>query len=256
MINSLGCSEDKKRLDSFLKERLKDKTNELCEDCKVRYEQNILRVLDCKNESCKKIVEQSEIKDSYLCQECKDHFNMVKKGLDILKIGYEASPNLVRGLDYYTRTVFEIKHPDLGPQQDALGAGGRYDNLVKELGGPETGAIGFAFGVERLLLAQGQKELAKASDLVYIITLGDPARDKGIELLQELRKAGIASDTDYENKSLKGAMRKSNDLGAKFVLIIGEDELKDASVTVKDMAKSTQEKIAQARLIEYIKSSF
>jgi histidyl-tRNA synthetase len=255
IINSLGCAKDKNELNSLLKERLKDKTGELCEDCKVRYGQNILRVLDCKNESCREIVEQLDIADSYLCPECKGHFNKVKKGLDILKIKYEVSPNLVRGLDYYTRTVFEIKHPDLGPQQDALGAGGRYDNLVKELGGPETGAIGFAFGVERLLLAQGQIQLDKLEDLVYIITLGDPARDKGLELLQGLRKAGIPSDTDYENRSLKGAMRKANDLGAKFVLIIGEDELKEASVTLKDMAKSTQEKISQAKLIDRIKSS-
>ncbi len=159
----------------------------------------------------------------------------------------------MRGLDYYTRTVFEIKHPDLGAQQDALGAGGRYDNLVKELGGPDAGAIGFAFGVERLLLVRSQESGVRSEKkLVYLITLGEESKKEGLKLLDELRKAGIPIDTDYENKSLKGAMRKANDLNARYVLIIGEDELKKSVVTLKDMISGEQKEIKQEDIIKEI----
>lgn len=254
-LNSLGCLKDKKELIRILHERLKDKLAELCSDCKDRFSRNILRILDCKNEKCLEIVNKINIGNSYLCSECSAHFARVKDGLDSLKIDYELKPNLVRGLDYYTRTVFEIKHPDLGAQQDALGAGGRYDNLVKELGGPDVGAIGFALGVERLLLVtKSQSQKVRSKDLVYVISLGEEAKRKTIELLYQLRKAEIPSDTDYENKSLKGAMRKANDLNARFVLIIGEDELKEQSVTLKDMKDSSQRKVKIGELVSLLKS--
>ena len=251
-INSLGCAQDKKALSENLNTRLKGHLGKLCEDCKGRFKKNILRVLDCKNETCINVVKNLNIGDSYLCPDCKEHFTMVLEGLDALKIGYEVTPHLVRGLDYYTRTVFEITHKDLGAQ-DALGAGGRYDNLVKELGGPDLGAIGFAFGAERLLLVSSIENRVSSRQLVYLITLGEEARQKGIELLYILRKNEIPSDADYEGKSLKGALRLANDLGARFALIIGEDELKKNIVTLKDMTSGEQQEIKQERVIEELK---
>lgn len=248
-INSLGCRKDKKELTLTLREELKGKIGGLCADCGRRFEGNVLRVLDCKNESCRKIVRTMDIGERHLCAECKGHFARVKAGLDSLKIKYLVNHYLVRGLDYYTRTVFEIKHKGLG-SQDALGAGGRYDNLLKELGGPDAGATGFAFGIERLLLVRSRKPEVRSQNLVYVIALGEEAKKEGLKILDNLRKAGVSCDTDYENKSLKGAMRKANDLAAGYVLIIGEDELKKGVVTLKDMKTGEQKEVKTESLIE------
>jgi len=241
-INSLGCLSDKESLIKILKKELKNKSGHLCQDCRRRFKLNILRILDCKQEACIKLVRGLNIKDSHLCPECKAHFAQVKSGLADLKIDYQVDPYLVRGLDYYTRTVFEIKHAGLG-NQDALGAGGRYDHLVEELGGKEQGAIGFALGIERLLLVHQKKEQDNQKDLVYLITLGQEARNKGLQILSELRKAAIKSDTDYEGRSLKAAMRNADSAGARYVLIIGENELKDGVVSLKDMVSGQQRQI-------------
>ncbi|MBU1727026.1 MAG: histidine--tRNA ligase [Candidatus Omnitrophica bacterium] len=252
-LNSLGCLKDKARLTELLRDRLKGELGALCQDCQVRYNGNVLRILDCKNETCKNVVEKIDLKDSYLCPECKAHFLKVREGLDSLGIGFEYTPHLVRGLDYYTGTVFEISHPELG-SQDALGAGGRYNNLVKELGGPDMGAIGFAFGIERLLLVtklQGQKVTSKK--LSYLISLGEEAKKQGIKLLESLREKGIACDTDYEGRSLKAAMRRANDLGANKVLILGENELKNGVITVKDMVSGEQKEVALESLAKDLK---
>ncbi len=247
-INSLGCIKDKEGLAKELRNALKDKVDKLCDDCRRRFKVNVLRVLDCKNEACIEVVKKLEIGSSYLCPECKAHFSKVRMGLDALNLNYEVAPYLVRGLDYYTRTVFEVTHKDLGAQ-DAVGAGGRYDNLVRELGGPDAGAIGFAFGIERLLLAASRQPPASSQKLVYLIALGIEAKAKGLKVLNDLRKAGVPCDTDYEDRSLKGAMRAANDSGAKFVLIIGEDELKKDVVTLKDMASGEQREVKAEELI-------
>jgi len=247
-INSLGCGKDKKELSAVLKKGLEPKVSQLCEDCQDRFNRNVLRILDCKNETCQRIVEELDIGDKYLCPDCKDHFVKVRDGLDALGVQYEVSPYLVRGLDYYTRTVFEIKHCGLGAQ-DAIGAGGRYDNLVGQLGGPELGSIGFAFGVERLMLVSGHKSPVDGSKLVYVISLGDEAKKLNLKLISDIRKAGIPCDTDYENKSLKASMRKANDIKAKFVLIIGDNELKQGVVSIKNMADSTQKEVSVNNLI-------
>lgn len=253
-LNSLGCLNDKKKLIDILKIGLKDRIVDLCEDCKLRFQRNILRILDCKNEACQQIVHGLGIKDSYLCQDCKDHFFQVRAGLDELSVPYELSPYLVRGLDYYTRTVFEFTHDELGPQQNALGAGGRYDTLISSLGGPDTGAIGFAFGMERLLLVS--KLLAKTQEtgtLVYIISLGEAAKKASLKILYMLRNKGIAADTEYEGKSLKAALRKADDLKARFVVIIGDNELQKNVVMLKDMSAGTQKEVLLEKLIEEIK---
>lgn len=255
ILNSLGCLKDRRELADSLQKSLKDHLPALCEDCKVRFERNILRVLDCKNESCKAIVKTLALENAHLCPECKHDFELVQNGLTGLGVEYQVSPYLVRGLDYYTGTVFEIKHHQLGPQQDALGAGGRYDNLVKELGGSDTGAMGFAFGVERLLLALQTAIEPAVSKLVYLICLGEAARKHGIILLDSLRKNNIPADTDYENRSLKGAMRRANDLKARFVLIIGDDELKKNVIMCKDMASGEQKEVAEAEIINHLKQT-
>lgn len=252
-INSLGCNKDKAELTARLREDLKGKLAKLCADCKARFIKNVLRILDCKNEGCIEVVRKLEIKDACLCPECKTHFLKVREGLDSLNLNYEITPYLVRGLDYYTRTVFEITHSDLGAQ-DALGAGGRYDNLVRQLGGPDVGAMGFALGVERLLLvSKCQSVKVRGENLVYIISLGEKARIKNLKLLDGLRKAGITADTDYENKSLKGAMRKAGDLQAGYVLIVGEDELKKNTVTLKDMSSGVQKEVKTEDILKELK---
>ncbi|MDD4894861.1 MAG: histidine--tRNA ligase [Candidatus Omnitrophica bacterium] len=251
-INSLGCAKDKKGFTENLRVMLKDKLAKLCDDCNVRFKQNVLRILDCKNEGCIEVVKELDIRGGHLCPECKTHFDKVTDGLNSLNINYKIDPFLVRGLDYYTRTVFEIIHNGLGAQ-NALGAGGRYDNLVHELGGPDAGAIGFAFGMERLLLVINKALPAAAKNLVYVITLGDQAKREGLKLLESLRCAGIPSDTDYENKSIKGALRKANDLAARYVLIIGEDEIKKGIIAFKDMASGEQKEIKQTELTDYLK---
>ncbi len=252
-INSLGCAKDKKELTEILRNGLKPKLTKLCDDCKVRFKHNVLRILDCKNERCIEVVKELDIRQDHLCPECKRHFDKVKEELDSLNIDYKINPYLVRGLDYYTRTVFEIIHHDLGAQ-NALGAGGRYDNLVGDLGGPSLGAIGFAFGMERLLLVRSRELGVGSKNLVYVISLGEEAKKQGLKLLNNLRKEGIAADTDYEGKSLKGALRKANDLSSRLVLIIGEDEIKKNVVTLKDMVSGEQKEVRPENLIQELKS--
>lgn len=251
-LNSLGCPKDKQALNLRLEKNLLEKSKELCQDCKTRIKKNVLRVLDCKNENCQKIVKSFSINQSHLCPECLSHFEEVRNGLKLLNIPFQIRDQLVRGLDYYNRTVFEITHSNLG-SQDAIGAGGRYNNLVRELGGPDLGGIGFAFGVERLLLAAEALTENPPRKLVYLITLGEAAKTSGLEILNQLRQSGIACDTDYLNKSLKGALRAANDAGANLVLILGDDELKNNMITLKDMSKSTQKEVKIENLIRELK---
>lgn len=254
-INSLGCLKDKKELTEILRKSLKPKLPKLCDDCNLRFKHNVLRILDCKNAGCIEVLKKLDIRQEHLCPECKGHFDKVKEGLDSLNIDYKINPYLVRGLDYYTRTVFELIHHDLGAQ-NALGAGGRYDNLVGDLGGPSLGAIGFAFGIERLLLVTSDQLPVTIRNLVYIVSLGEEAKKQSLKLLDDLRKGGITSDTDYEDKSLKGALRRANDLSARLVLIIGEDELKKGAVTLKDMVSGEQREVKQDELVNYVTHSY
>ncbi|MFH0913004.1 MAG: histidine--tRNA ligase, partial [Candidatus Omnitrophota bacterium] len=253
-INSLGCAKDKKELIEILRKSLKAKLSCLCDDCQTRFKHNVLRILDCKNEKCIEVVRKLDIHQDYLCPECKTHFTEVREGLDSLQVDYQVDLYLVRGLDYYTRTVFEITHDALGTQ-NALGAGGRYDNLIHDLGGAELGAVGFAFGVERLLLVSKFENLkVLKEELVYLITLGEEAKRQGLRLLTELRHTGISADTDYENKSLKGAMRRANDLGARYVLLLGDDEIKKSALTLKDMVSGEQSEVKQGEALTHLKN--
>lgn len=251
-LNSLGCPKDKQALSATLKKILSEKLTQLCEDCQLRAKNNVLRILDCKNQTCRKIVKTFQLKHTHLCPDCRENFEEVKYGLNDLGISFQLDPQLVRGLDYYNQTIFEITHSDLG-SQDALGAGGRYNNLVGELGGPKLGAIGFAFGIERLLLVPHTLKPNPSRKLVYLITLGEAAKLAGLKILNQLRSAEISADMDYLNKSLKGALRAANDFGAAFVLILGDDELKKNVISVKDMNSGTQKQVAIQNLIQELK---
>jgi len=251
-LNSVGCLECREVYKEKLKKQIKEKLADLCDNCNNRFHKNPLRILDCKIEQCTKIKESFITITDNLCEACSEHFEMVKS---YLKVPYQLDPYLVRGLDYYTKTVFEVTHKALGAQ-DALAAGGRYDNLVKDMGGQATGAVGFAIGMERLLLAlAGEKiSLKKNSPVhIYIISLGKDALNENINLLAGLRKSGIKAEMNYSNeKSLKAQMRQANKLGVDYVVIRGENEIKEKSVVVKDMEQGTEEVISRETVLEWV----
>lgn len=262
-LNNLGCQDDKKKLSIKLKELFQEKgTRELlCDDCKNRLQNNPLRVLDCKNENCKAIIRGSVKNVKFLCPECEEYFKDVLKYLDEMDIAYDIDPYIVRGLDYYTRTVFEITQGDLGAQ-NAIGAGGRYDNLISDLGGPKLGACGFALGLDRMVLAWSRGpvdtlEEKKKTDLFIATTNDKNAYIKAFSLLNELRANEISCDIDYEGKSLKAQMRMADKLGARFVLIIGDKELAEEKATLRDMKKKKEgvkeEVVAFKEIIKTVK---
>lgn len=256
VLNTLGCLNDKKSFALNLREKLTPHKKSFCEDCQLRLAKNVFRVLDCKNSQCKDIVLSLNLGSGHLCDDCRVHFERVRSGLDVLGVPYRVNPLLVRGLDYYTRTVFEITHNALG-SQDALGAGGRYDHLVEELGGPARGAIGFAFGFERLLLACGIREteegVSPATIDCYVIPLGKVAEMACVKISGDLRRGGIKADQDYLEGSLKSKMRRADKSNARFCLIIGDNELERGTGVLKNMAASTQEEVSLAELIAKIK---
>ena len=242
-LNSLGCKKDKDAFADKLKRFLEDKKNRLCADCKERIKKNALRVLDCKEESCMQVVREAPNILESLCDPCKDHFDKVKRCLESVKVEFKETKNLVRGLDYYTGTVFEITHTALGGQ-DAIGAGGRYDNLVKDLGGPNVGAVGYALGIERIIIAL-KKELPASKNVVYIATLGDAAKINGVQLAEKIRRdaglQGVIVLTDITESSLKSQMRSADKNNAKVVLILGDEELKQNKVVIKDMVGAKEQ---------------
>ena len=256
-INNLGCHNEKRELSNALRIAFTGKDNlsgRLCDDCNRRLKTNPLRILDCKNTGCRAMVDSFKSTVTF-CDSCKAHFDEVRRFLDDLKIGYEIDSHLVRGLDYYTKTVFEVTHDALGAQ-DAIGAGGRYDDLVKDMGGPELGACGFALGVERMMLALEEKQSDKKSvhkTNVFVATIGDDAYRKAISILHDLRNSNIPCDVDYEKRSLKSQMRSADSLNAKFVLIIGEDEIKKGEAVLRNMATKEQISIKFEDIVGQIK---
>jgi histidyl-tRNA synthetase len=257
-LNNLGCADDKKKLSKALKGIFSDKANQklLCEDCRRRAKTNPVRILDCKVESCKAAVREQFKKIDFLCGDCKAHFTDAAGYLKLLKIPYAVDPFIVRGLDYYTRTVFEVSCDGLGAQ-NAIGAGGRYDNLISEMGGPELGACGFALGVERMMMVIDARKDPPARQpdgiKVFIATLGAAANEKGFALLDEIRNAGISADTDYRSGSLKSQMRAADSMGAKFVVIIGDDEIAKGEATLRNMATKEQQNVRFEALTDCIK---
>jgi len=227
-LNTLGCKADKEKFAGVLKEYLEGEKNRLCDDCKERLKKNVLRTLDCKKESCIQAMRLAPGIQDNLCTPCSDEFNKLKNILTKMKINFKETKNLVRGLDYYTGTVFEITHPALGGQ-DAIGAGGRYDNLVKDFGGPDTGAIGYALGVERIILALKEGGALPKPKTIFIAALGEEAALKAMLTAEHIRtglgrKEGrkIKVITGCHTSSLKSQMRSADKNGARFVLILGK----------------------------------
>ena len=249
-INSLGCQKDKISIIERHKENFRPHIKKLCETCKARFDKNVLRIFDCKEASCMAIAETVSTEKA-LCDECAKHFEKVKAGLDAIEIKYAIDHKIVRGLDYYTGTVFEITQESLGAK-DAICAGGRYNNLVKELGGKDTPAIGFAFGMERLALALGNPGELKDNWIkvdVVVAVAGEGLDEKAFKLLDSLRNSGIVSEMDYASKSLKSQMRKAEKQGARFVVIVGEEEFKKGKVILRDMKNSLQEEVFLTEII-------
>ncbi len=255
VINSLGCKDDKRRLKDLLRDKLVPFREELCPSCRQRLSKNVLRVLDCKNPSCRRIVGNIGLKiQDYLCRDCLNHYQLLKEALRKRKLGFKEDPFLVRGLDYYTQTVFEFKHSSLG-SQDAFAAGGRYNNLSQELGGRPLGCVGFALGVERTLLLLKHKS-STFSDLgVFIAVQNNNFLSQAVELLSILRREGICSDMDYSPLSLKSQMRRANLQGARFCIILGEEEIRRKRVSVKDMRKNLQVSLDRKELVGFLKEN-
>ncbi|MCK4575292.1 histidine--tRNA ligase, partial [candidate division WOR-3 bacterium] len=244
-ISSVGCDKCRPFYKESLKNFLESKLNLLCDDCKRRFEVNILRVLDCKRETCRQVLKNAPTSENQLCNECKDHFSKVLDLLQKSNVHFTLNPYLVRGLDYYTKTVYEFISPVLGAQ-DAVGGGGRYDKMVELFGGPQIPAIGFACGMERILLAvekEGKAKIQKQHFDFYIVTMDEKTDEKGFLLLNELRKKGFVCEKDYLERSLKAQMKDSDRLGAEFVIIIGSEELGNNEVTLRRMTDGSQKRV-------------
>ena len=233
-INSIGCPECRKKYVEALKEYIGKYIDNMCDDCKRRYEKNPLRIIDCKEETCKEYLKEKPVIVDYLCEDCKEHFEKVKHILNNLGIDYKVDPDIVRGLDYYNRTVFEFISNSLGL---TVCGGGRYDTLVEQCGGIHTPAVGFGLGMERLLLLLDELNKNNVEDTVdvYIAALTDEVRIPAYILADLLRSKGISCDIDISNRSLKAQMKYANKINARYSITIGEDELKSGMVTLKDM---------------------
>lgn len=248
-INSLGCTKCREAFRSKLKELIAPNLDKYCDDCRVRYEKNPLRILDCKNPSCNELLDddrlQNLINSDFICEECSQHFSELKKYLDALNVKYTVNKQLVRGLDYYNRTVFEIKSNNLG-SQNAVCGGGRYDGLVEMLGGPATPAIGWAMGMERLY-ALIRKQPPKKLD-VFVVS---DSPINALELCEELRVQNISCDFDYSARKFKKQFEKAAKL-AKYAFVLGEEEINNGAITVKNLETAEQQTISRADAITKI----
>lgn len=249
-INSIGCKKCRTEYNEALKEYFKPKLSEMCDACKTRFVKNPLRILDCKEEACKQIAKSSPKISDYLCGDCKTHFESVKKLLDAQGAKYTVNPDIVRGLDYYTKTVFEFVSDKIGAQGTVCG-GGRYDTLVEELGGNSVPAIGFAAGIERLLmLINSFPEDVKPE--IYLAGMDERSRAVCFSIACDLRKKGICAEFDHMQRSVKAQLKYADKIGAAFVAVIGESELETQTVNIKNMADGTQTEVKINELYQYL----
>jgi len=248
-INSLGCVSCRPGYRNTLSGYLSGIRNSLCEDCRRRAELNPLRVFDCKVESCKEAIKGAPSISEHICRGCAEHFDQVKSYLDLAGLAFTFAPNLVRGLDYYCKTTFEIQTDRLGAQ-NAVAGGGRYDGLVKMLGGPEMPAIGFAVGMERVaaLLEDTIPRYSKGAD-IFVAALGEASKKRIFPIIAALRKKGLRVEMEYGEKGLKAQLKRADKLNAGKVIILGEDELKRGEAIVRDMATKAQETVPLDRLV-------
>jgi len=245
-INSLGDAACRPQYRKTLKAYFKTHLNQLCDDCRRRFETNPMRILDCKKEGCKAVTAKAPSPLDSLCGDCLAHFQQVKDGLNRLKIPFVVNARLVRGLDYYTRTAFEVTTTRLGAQ-NAVAAGGRYDGLVEALGGPPASGIGFAMGVERIASLMERPESAKPD--VFFAVLGEEALRELLPMMIQLRGRGVRIELDYAGGGLKKQMSLSDKLGARFTLIVGENELKSGKAILRNMTDKSQTELVLSDLL-------
>lgn len=245
-INSIGCPTCRAKYHEALKSYFENRKEKLCDTCLERLEKNPMRILDCKSPFCQEVAKDAPVILDYLCDECSEHFDKLKKYLTNLKIDYKVNPKIVRGLDYYTKTVFEFVTTEIGAQGTVCG-GGRYDGLIEQLGGQPTSALGFAMGIERLLLVMDKQKCdfitAKKCD-IYFATMGENALEKAMNMSHELREFGYRAEFDLIGRGIKAQMKYANKISAVFTAVIGDNELETGKVKIKDMEKGSQIEIA------------
>lgn len=255
-INSIGCPQCRPAYLDELKRYYSGQIDVMCADCKTRLEKNPLRLLDCKKESCMPLVADAPKSSEHLCGECGDHYDSLKKYLDLLAIPYTENPALVRGLDYYTKTVFEIQPKGEEGAQVALAGGGRYDGLIEVLGGKPTPGIGFGSGMERMVLNLKKQGIAIPATLkpkVYVAYLGDAAKQKALSITGNLRKNGVSTIQSLSDRSMKAQLKQAGKSGALYAIIIGEDELKSNSMVLRDMAQGSQQSLPINEILAILK---
>lgn len=245
-INSIGCPECRAKYHEALKEYFRERKDELCDTCNERLERNPMRILDCKSPICSEIAKVAPVVLDYLCDECREHFEAVKGYLTAQNIEFTVNPHIVRGLDYYTKTVFEFVSNSIGAQGTVCG-GGRYDGLIEELGGQKTPSLGFGMGLERLMLLMEAQDCEFPKDKVpdlFIVALGDKATLKAVEIAKDMRAEGYTCLYDLNGRSLKAQMKYANKLGAKYVIVLGDKEVEEKIATLKNMKDGEETEIA------------
>jgi histidyl-tRNA synthetase len=253
-INSIGCPKCRENYRKALREFLASKYDELCDTCKGRYDRNPMRILDCKSEVCQQLVQGAPVMLDYLCEECQTAFDDLKTNLDATGILYTVDPGIVRGLDYYTKTAFEFVSNRIGAQGTVCG-GGRYDHLIEQIGGPQIPGVGFGLGIERLLLVMEETGIVipepKNVD-VFVAVMGNRAKAFGLKLMRDFRKEGIKAEMDLMGRNIKGQFKYSDRLNAKYTIVIGDNELDQNQVSIKNMETSTQKQISLEDIIKEV----
>lgn len=256
-INSVGCPTCRAKYNELLKSYLDSKADVLCATCLERKDKNPMRVIDCKNPTCQENLQDVPFMADHICDDCKDHFEKLQTYLTEMDVNFVVDKSIVRGLDYYKKTAFEIISNDIGSQSTVCG-GGRYDGLVEQIGGPKgTSGIGFGLGVERLLLTMENNNIEienPQSTDIYIVTIGDEAKTKSFKLLKELRYNHISADSDHLDRSVKAQFKYSDKINSKFTIVIGDDELANDSATLKNMQTSEQTTVKLSELVEELKN--
>jgi len=257
-LNSIGCSDCRPAYLERLREYYTEHWDVLCPDCRRRLSRNTLRLLDCKKPSCTPLAEKAPGSADNLCEECAGHFDLVKKYLALLNLPFVINHRLVRGLDYYTKTVFEIGPEGEEAAQATIGGGGRYDNLIEQLGGRPTPAIGYATGIERLILNLKKQKVAVPkieSPQVFVAYMGQQAKDEAVRLISRIRRSGISVVAALGDRSLKAQLKQANTTGAHQAVIIGEDEVKNKTVVLRDMEKGEQTTVRWDEVVEVLKNT-
>ena len=254
VVNTIGCKECRPAYLARLKEHYAPHADEVCADCRVRLEKNPLRLLDCKSPQCQPVADSAPKSVDFLCPECARHYEEVKRCLGVLEITCEENRRLVRGFDYYTRTVFEV-HPEEAGSQSALGGGGRYDVLIEAIGGRPTPGVGFATGIERIVMNLKEQNIRLPESEVsglYVAYMGEKAKSAAVKFASELRRSGLLVHLSLGGKSIKAQMRQANALGVEYAFIFGEDEIRNGTVAYRDMETGEQWEVALEDVVDLL----